>query len=104
MHSSLQTMLDAAAQIRQSEEITHRAFADSVGYAADQPEDWSVLAIVANRRLVVLEIDESVIELYRNMPNNNDNLPEVQLALYVNTIIRGAFQDYREKVAEKLRP
>lgn len=92
MHPSLQGMLDAAQKVRAAEATIEQAYAKALGVAVDHPETPSVLAVVSRNRLIGLEIDESVLDLYRNDPTT--------LAVYVNTIIRGAFADWRTKVAE----
>lgn len=95
MHPSLQGMLDAAQKVRTSEEATEKAFAEAFGVGADHPDTPSVLAVVSRNRLIGLEIDESVLDLYRNDPTT--------LAVYLNTIIRGAFADWRTNLAELMR-
>ena len=95
MHESLQAMLDAAQSVRASEETLDKAFAEAMGIAADHPETPSVLAVVSGNRLIGLEIDESVLDLYRNDP--------ITFAVYVNTVVRGAFAHWRADLAESSR-
>ncbi|NKS74625.1 hypothetical protein GS531_22905 [Rhodococcus hoagii] len=95
MHPSLQTLLDAAQSVRRSEEATERAFADAFGVGADHPEAPSVLAMVSRNRLIRLEIDDSVLDRYRTNP--------VEFGIYVNTIIRGAFADWRADFAKRIQ-
>lgn len=113
MHQSLQGMLDAAHTVQASREAADRAFAEAVGVAGDHPDTPSVLAAVSRNRLVLLEIDESVLEYYRNDPNaahwyRNDpdgraQHPDTALAVHVNTVIRGAFANWRAEVARLMR-
>ncbi|MBM4574860.1 hypothetical protein GS896_27770 [Rhodococcus hoagii] len=95
MHPSLQTMLDAAQTIRNSGEEIEAAYANALGVGADDPENPSVLAVVHRNRLIGFEIDESVLDMYRNNP--------VELGVYVNTIIRGAFADWRDEVRKRVQ-
>lgn len=95
MHPSLQGMLDAAQKTRASEATIEKAFENAIGIAGDDPETPSVLAVVSRNRLIGFEIDESILDLYRNDPTT--------LAVYVNTIIRGAFNNWRTNLAELAR-
>jgi hypothetical protein len=95
MHPSLQGMLDAAQSVRASESAIEKAFEDAFGIASDDPETPSVLAVVSRNRLIGFEIDESILDLYRNDPT--------ALAVYVNPIIRGAFTNWRSNFAELAR-
>lgn len=103
MHSSLQAILDTADSVRQSEMALEKAYNEAVGAASDNPEHPSVLAGVACNRLTLFEIHESVLDYYRNMPRTADSDPNVALAIYINVIIRGAFDDWRADIQRQLK-
>ncbi|WP_301851079.1 hypothetical protein [Rhodococcus pyridinivorans] len=94
MHPNLQEMRSAAQSVRATQELSDHAFSGVLGMAADHPEMPSVLAVVSRNRLIGLEIDQSVLDQYRN--------DLVTLGVYVNTIIRGAFEDWRREVAKQV--
>ncbi|MFZ2175227.1 MAG: hypothetical protein WAW17_14595 [Rhodococcus sp. (in: high G+C Gram-positive bacteria)] len=88
-------MLEAAKNVHQSETIMDKAFSEAFGAASDHHETPSVLAVVSRNRLIGLEIDDSVIDMYRNDP--------VTLGVYLNTIIRGAFENWRDDVRKRMQ-
>ena len=103
MHESLQTMVDTAASVRRSETRIHEAYLEAMGVAGDNPEHPSVLAVVQQNRLTKFEMHESVLDYYRNMPRTAERDPNVELAIYINVIIRGAFEDWHQDLQQRLR-
>jgi hypothetical protein len=86
-HPALDQLDAVATQIRVHEERRLDALAAATGLGVDHESAPSMLAVVKGNRLVGLEIHDSLLDEYRTRPH--------EFAVYVNSVISRAFDDWR---------
>lgn len=89
-------ILEAAAAERAFWTDLAAARMNVIGIGADEGVNPTMLAAVKDNRLIKFEIDDELLEGYRDQP--------VELSVAISSVIQVAFEDWRRQVSEAMAP
>lgn len=92
MTDALDQMLRGADEIRAAEAAIAAAYNEAIGVGADHESEPAVLAVFQQNRLVGLEIDQSILDLYRDNPTG--------LSIHISSVMRCAYTDWKQQVGK----
>lgn len=95
IHPALARIDEAAQHVRSIDNALTDAFLSAEGAAADNTTDNpSLICVWKQRRMVFFQIDESVVEFYKNRHDNGDDKALGEFNVYLNAVIIRGFQEW----------
>jgi len=96
LHPVLQGISDATAHVRAIDNTLTDAYYQAVGAAADNDTDTpSLVAVFKTKRLVFFQMDQSVLDYYKQRHANGDELALDEFNTYINMVVIRAWQEFQ---------